>query len=171
MKLFGKLALTMVAALALIGLTTSAASAVTVRPGGNITATSLGRLVLSGAIDISCNVSLAGTLRTSGTVGSVVGQITGGSANPCDPSLGVTLDNLPWDLRLDAATNTSADMTVVGATFTVGGLCQFRGNIPFRYTEGGLIVIGTNTLSSICGSGRLTAGSQFNLNPAQDITV
>jgi len=167
------------AALMAMAFAVSTASAVTVAPGGNITATSLGTLGLqSDIVTLNCNVTLNGSIATSGTVGSRVGSISGGSATGCES--GFTVDLLlgtAWPLRLISTAGspiTSALMNIENVGFQVNFLgspvCLFAGTVGFNYTEGGLIVVLANTLTGDCGSGSLRTGSQFRLSPAQNIS-
>lgn len=154
----------------------STASAVTVSPGGGITATSLGKLTLRSTLATTqCDVSLIGSLVTSGVVGGDVGAVTSTSITNCLG--GITVADLirslgVWRFTLSATLGnpvTGALLTINRVAFALSSpACLYTGNVGFLYAEGGLISLLANSLSGACGIASL-AGS-FRLSPAQNIT-
>jgi len=167
--------------LVVLALGVSAANAYTVSPGGSFTAASLGKLNLeSDIVTLNCNVSLAGSLRTTiPNLGDNAGSVTSGSVTNCDDGFSVDLlFGSAWPLTAVSYTASgTGDIVLINISnvgfqvnFLGSPVCLFGGDVGFQYVEGGLITILANTLSGDCGTGSLAAGSQFALSPAQNIT-
>src|SRR5262249_13233352 len=97
-----KLLLACVMTFAALGLTATAANAYTLSPGGNITARSI-QLDFTGPFGatMACDVTLSGSLRTSGVEMDTVGAITSSSLANCtrDATVLVSAAN-PWPIVL-----------------------------------------------------------------------
>jgi len=153
------------------------ASAITISPGGAITATSLGAVdFASDILTLSCDITLTGSLATSGSAGSRIGAITSGSMGNCGDGWTVTLlFGSEWPLRLVSTAGspiTSALLNIerigIGLNFLGSPWCLYGGTAGARYTEGGLIALLANSLTGDCGTASFSAGTQFGLSPAQD---
>jgi len=168
-----------VAVLLAMAFAATTAAAVTIAPGGDITATSLGPVALTSEIaTLHCSFTFTGSIATSGTINTRVGSITGGSIAGCED--GYTMQLLVGSggpLRLISAagspiTSVLLQIENIGIQFNFLGspICLLAGTLGFRYTEGGLMVLLANTLTGDCGSYSMSTGTQFSLSPAQDIT-
>jgi hypothetical protein len=155
----------------------STASAVTVSPGGAITATSNGRLTLRSVLATTqCDVRLIGSINTSGTVGTRIGSVTSSSITNCLGGIAVT-DLIAtagaWNLTLNSTAGspvTSALVTISNVAFQLSSpSCLFTGSVGFNLTEPSAIALQANSLPSPrCGAGSLSGS--FSLSPGQNIT-
>jgi hypothetical protein len=180
-----------VALVALAGLTSSA-SAVRLqsRNGGAITSVALGRLTFEGAgINIRCNVTLGGNLRTEAIEavrGTQFGTITEGEVTNCETEAEIINESLPWAVTYNTHSATGGlEFTISGMEFLIDFInsgCEYRGNPTAtlawtRTVTSGLIRSNANSiplLTRLFGlfncptTGRLIGS--FNLAPIQTIT-
>jgi hypothetical protein len=202
MRYISKALLFMVAAAALLGLgaTTASASRGVTIPGGAITATG-GSIVFSGSVaNITCRVTLTGTLNTSitKTAGASVGSVTGGSTTGCSSSLGgtatATVLEFPWPIRYNSFTGTlpnisSVLMTVGPAGFLIlvdsifGRIaCLFRGSFGINSSGNPITTLTVQANQTAALVSRLAlatidcprSGSltgSFTLSPTQRMTL
>jgi hypothetical protein len=166
-----------------MGAAASSASALNVSPAGSITATSTApyRLTaLGGLINITCDVTLTGTIASSFSVPGHAGDITGGSvANCSNPvSLLVSSSN-PWSIDAASGGPSLVTGTLSNAQFEVQGLpivgtCLVRGNVNISIAGPTATTIRTaaSTLgTSSCGITASDAGGQtFSLSPTQTLS-
>jgi hypothetical protein len=100
-----------IAAIALIALLAAAGTAsafrLTIRPGGAISAASLGNLTFEAGVSIACPITLNGSLLTSATIvaGTRLGTITEATWNSshCEGGeISMFLVELAWNISLDS---------------------------------------------------------------------
>lgn len=170
------------------------ASAITLRPGGNITAT--GRLAATdGIITVTCNVTLVGRFLTSipSARGSVAGAFTSGTAAGCSPAgttVNFTINALaPAQILVNTPlgapnlTGVLFDVTNYGYTATIAGVtCSYLGTLgvlaPVIALENTPAIIRTITLETLLPkimgactrpTTRINAGQLIDIVPLQVI--
>jgi hypothetical protein len=137
----------LLSALALVALAAAATSATAAslqaRPGGAITATSLGKLTFAaGELSIECNLTMRGNLLTtaiSKTSGTKMGEITEVRWANCVGGEVAAVLNLPWTIAYRSISGTlpeavtAVNFTINNSSFqlsTFGGFvnCLYSGN-------------------------------------------
>ncbi len=137
----------LLSALALVALAAAATSATAAslqaRPGGAITATSLGKLTFeAGEINIECNLTMRGNLLTtaiSKTSGTKMGEITEVRWANCVGGEVAAVLGLPWTVAYSSISGTlpegvtAINFSINGSSFrlsTFGGFanCLYTGN-------------------------------------------
>lgn len=167
-KLYGFVVAIM--AIATMAFAASSASAVTVSPGGNITASfgSGGMTFATIASTTLCPVVFEGNIGTSGS-----GSITNATVNGGSPCLGVRYTfTFPWSV---AVTYGSPLATIVVSGITViadisGLRCTFTGSVTLGVANpGGRINAPVGTLTGPCGNATI-GGTGGTLSPTQTVT-
>ena len=153
---------------------TAIANTITAEPGGNITATSLGRLSFngSGGIEINCRVTLNGTIGSSinNARETSVGSITGGSTSECNTGSATFLLGTAWPLSLAEAAREERSPKLVNINMAsakiqvtvIGQTCLYEATLPLQLAADGLDESSTTRLVRILGNtARKVSGGIF----------
>jgi hypothetical protein len=169
------------------------ASTVSISPGGNFTAASSGAVTFStGGINITCNVTLAGSLKTSAT-GTLtaspdpaqnpnIGAITGGSVSGCSGGSVALLFGTPGQIynnAIDGSGLPTIGLSELRFLLSVAGVgsCLYRRIERYIwniFTWRWLLISEINnslvTLSGVCPTS-LTIQSTFAISSSQTVTL
>lgn len=128
--------------------TASATTGIGISPGGAITANSVGRITFTGgAVSISCDISLTGTLAASvaKVAGTSFGSITAGTSTSCGTGVvSSVLTATPWAVQYRSFTGTLpsistltqrwAPMTWSYGAVTIGTCLYTTPGLGFTFT-------------------------------------
>lgn len=150
----------------------SAAASVTLRPGGNITANSQGRVTFSagGLGAIECRLQLRGSLSSSGAAfieGTTIGAITAAVWSDCNLGVIGRALGLPWSIVIGSmayAPLTAFPLRIDDAQIEMGnipfvGSCLYAGPIPIAASLSGSDPFATGLAALTPHALRLDAGS------------
>jgi hypothetical protein len=153
----------------------ASASAVTISPGGAITAVSIGQVqLLSGStLLLQCNVTLRGSVLATTIAlpipalpNNQIGTVTSGTVSSCtNGGTGAVLPGTyPIGLNsvLGLPAITGALATILGIGFSIStaitGSCLYTANVPFLIAQP---VSGLNTISLLANTATLSTGGSF----------
>jgi hypothetical protein len=152
-----------VAAMSVLALGASGASATITPSSGGVTATNTGSVTLEGVITNTCTtVDFTGSINMNNpTTQGGGGIVTGMTADGCD--LGTTgTFTTPWTLNINNEVSAGTwTGTISNVNVHLGGICQFTGTLNLEYSNStGLMSITGGALagnpSFLCGNGTVT---------------